>query len=64
VALTAGGTEEQRNRGVPEEEDGGSEGSLWNFQKTQGPFCKVKFPTKQKLKVLDPGPRDWVHNVV
>jgi hypothetical protein len=28
----------------------GSEGPLWNFQKSEGPFCKVKFPTNLRLK--------------
>jgi hypothetical protein len=28
----------------------GFEGPLWNFQKSQGPFCKVKFPTNLRLK--------------
>jgi hypothetical protein len=48
--LCTGGSEEQGSRGVPEEEErrGGSEGSLWKYQKSQGPFCKVRFPSNPK----------------
>jgi hypothetical protein len=40
----------QRSRGagqVPEEEEEGrgSEGLPWNLQKSQGPHCKLNFPT-------------------
>jgi hypothetical protein len=43
--LCIGGSEEQGSRGVPEEEErrGGSEGSLWKYQKSQGSYCKVRF---------------------
>jgi hypothetical protein len=41
---------QQRSRGakqVPEEEEEGrgSEGPRWNFQKSPGLLCEVKFPT-------------------
>jgi hypothetical protein len=47
--LCTGGTEQQGSRRVPEEEERrGSEGSLWKYQKSQGPYCKVKFPIDLK----------------
>jgi hypothetical protein len=45
------GTKEQESRGVPEEEErrgGGSEGSLWKYQKSQGPYYKVRFSANPK----------------
>jgi hypothetical protein len=35
---------------VTEEEEGrqGSEGPVCNFQRVQGPLCKIKFPTATK----------------
>jgi hypothetical protein len=42
---------EQGSRGAPEEEEEGrgSEGPLWNFQKSKGLLCEVKFPTDPEL---------------
>jgi hypothetical protein len=38
------GAEDARGR----RKEGGSEGSAWNFQKSQGPYCKVRFPANPK----------------
>jgi hypothetical protein len=42
---------EEGNRGMPEEEEEGrgSEGPRWNFQKSQGLICEIKFPTDPEL---------------
>jgi hypothetical protein len=32
-----------------EEEGRGSEGPRWNFQKSQGLICEIKFPTDPEL---------------
>jgi hypothetical protein len=45
---------EKQSRGAKqatqEEEEGrGSEGLPWNLQKSQGPHCKLNFPTDPKL---------------